>query len=158
MKMVNVERQIDEKQCRFIVRPNRSLSWRGSVLFFLSLFLVSSVTAITLTLLGFWLVLPFAGLEMLVLAGGLYVVACRCHECEVISIGADAIRIEKGRGAPRQHWTLGRVWARVVLERCPKAWYPSRLFIRSHGQAVEIGRFLGEEERQQLAAELIRSL
>jgi uncharacterized membrane protein len=156
--MVNIERDVDDSQCRFVLRPNRSLSWRGSLLFFLSLFLVSSAIAISLTLLGFWLVLPFAGLEMLALGTGLYVVACRCYEREVILIGKDDIRIEKGRGYPRQHCTVGRVWARVVLERCPRDWYPSKLLIRSHGRAVEVGRFLHEEERRHLATALIQIL
>ena len=156
--MVDIEQTADKYQCRFVLRPNRSLSWRGSLFFFFSLLCISSGIAIGLTLLGFWLVLPFAGLEMLVLGGSLYIVACRCYECEVISINGDSICIERGRHYPRQQWMLGRVWARVILERCPKAWYPSRLLIRSQGRSVEVGRFLQEEERERLAAELTRSL
>ncbi len=156
--MVDIERTSDDYQCRFVLRPNRSLSWRGSLWFFFSLAFISGCVAIGLTLLGFWLILPFAGLELLALGSGLYVVACRCYECEVISISEDSIHIERGRGHPHQHWTVGRGWARVVLERCPKAWYPSRLLIRSHGRAVEVGRFLEEQERERLADELTRSL
>lgn len=156
--MVDVQSNAGERQYRFILRPNHSLSWRGSLVFFGSLLLISSAISITFAFLGFWPVVPFAGLEMLALGVCLYLVACRCHECEVISINGDSIRIEKGRGYPRQQWTFGRLWARVVLERCPKAWYPSRLLIRSHGRTVEVGRFLHEEERQRLAAELTRSL
>ena len=156
--MVDIQQHADTLQCRFVLRPNRSLSWRGSLLFYFSLVIISSGIAIGLTLLGFWLVLPFAGLEMLALGIGLYVVACRCYECEVISINGDSIRIERGRDYPREQWTLGRMWARVVLERCPRAWYPSRLLLRSHGRSVEVGRFLDEEERQRLADELTRSL
>ena len=156
--MVDIQQHANTLQCRFILRPNRSLSWRGSLLFYFSLVIISSGIAIGLTLLGFWLVLPFTGLEMLALGIGLYVVACRCYECEVISINGDSIRIERGRDYPREQWTLGRMWARVVLERCPRAWYPSRLLIRSHGRSVEVGRFLDEEERQRLADELTRSL
>ena len=156
--MVDIQQHADTLQCRFILRPNRSLSWQGLLLFYFSLFIISSAIAIGLTLLGFWLVLPFAGLEMLALGIGLYVVACRCYECEVISINDDSIRIERGRDYPREQWTLGRMWAHVVLERCPRAWYPSRLLLRSHGRSVEVGRFLDEEERQRLADELTRSL
>ncbi|MEE4375926.1 MAG: DUF2244 domain-containing protein [Candidatus Competibacteraceae bacterium] len=156
--MVNIESDLNDGHCRFVLSPNQSLSWRGSLWFFLSLLLVSSVIAVSMTMLGFWLILPFAGLEMLALGLGLYVVACRCYEREVILIGAEDIRIERGRGYPRQHFTVGRVWARVVLERCPRDWYPSKLLIRSHGRAVEVGRFLHEEERRQLATALTHSL
>jgi uncharacterized membrane protein len=156
--MVDVERNADTYRCCFILRPNCSLSWRGTLAVFFSLCVVSGVIATGMTLLGFWMVLPLAGLEMLALGGGLYVVACRSHACEVIFITEDSIRIEKGMSYPRQHWTLARVWAHVVLERCPAAWYPSRLLICSHGRVVEVGRFLNEEERRRLAAELTRSL
>lgn len=156
--MVDVEHNPEASGCRFILRPNQSLSWRGSLTFFFSLCAVSGFIATGMTLMGFWMVLPFAGLEMLAVGGGLYVVSRRCHECEVILIAGDFIRIEKGGNYPRERWTLARMWARVVLEQCSVAWYPSRLMIRSHGRIVEIGRFLNEEERQRLAAELKRKL
>lgn len=156
--MVDVERNLKDVQYRFILRPNRSLSWQGSLLFFYSLCLISLIVAVSLTWLGFWLVLPFAGLEMLALGCGLYVVSQRCHQCEVISITADSIRIEKGRSRLEQQWLLERFWARVVLEHCPRHWYPSRLLIRSQGRAVEIGKFLNEDERLSLARALHRSL
>ncbi len=146
------------QECRFILCPNRSLTWRGTVLFFMSLVVVSGIIAVPLTNMGFWLVLPFAGLELLLVGIGLYQVACRCYEREVIHVGQTTIHIERGRRYPQQRCTVGRPWAKVVLERCPRRWYPSRLVIRSHGRAIEIGRFLNEEERQQLAIELTRSL
>jgi uncharacterized membrane protein len=120
--------------------------------------MVSGSVAIGLTIMGLWLVLPFAGLELVLVGYGFYLVARRCQQCEVIYIDTDTIKIEKGRHYPEQEWTLRRVCARVVLERCPKQWYPSRLMIQSHGQTVEIGHFLSENERQYLASELRRSL
>jgi uncharacterized membrane protein len=104
------------------------------------------------------MILPFAGLEMLILGVVLYTVACRCYECEVISIAEDSILIERGRNYPQQRWALNRNWARVILTRCPRQWYPSRLLIRSHGRAIEVGQFLPEGERELLASELTRSL
>lgn len=156
--MVDVERNADISVYRFVLRPNQSLSWRESLIFFFSLCLLSGAIATGFALLGLWMVFPFAGLEMLAVGSGLYVVACRCYRCEVIFIAGDFIRIEKGRRYPKQRWMLARVWTQVVLERCPTGWYPSRLLIRSHGHVVEIGRFLTEPERQRLADELTRVL
>jgi uncharacterized membrane protein len=127
-------------------------------MFFLSLVLVSGSVATVFTLQGFWLVLPFAGLELVAVGTGLYLVSRRCYECEVISIAGDAVQVEKGHNYPRERWTFARIWAHAVLERCPWEWYPSRLMIRSHGRSVEVGSFLNEEERRQLASELSRSL
>ncbi len=105
--MVDIQCSANQCQYCFVLRPNRSMSWRGTLVFFFSLLLLSGCIAVGLTVLGFWLVLPFAGLEMLALGSGLYVVACRCYECEVISISDDSIRIEKGRRYPRQRWIVG---------------------------------------------------
>ncbi len=156
--MVDIQRNPNKYRCRFILRPNRSLSWRGSLYFFLSFCLVSGTIATGMAMLGYWLVLPFAGLEVLVVGASLYVVACRCYECEVISITEDSIEVERGRRRLRQRGTLKRTWTQVCLERRAAGWQPTRLVIRSHGRSIEVGRFLNEDERGRLAVELARSL
>lgn len=152
--MVTCEGCIADCQHCFILHPNRSLTWRQNVWVFGFFCLVTLAIALPLAAMGFWLVLPFAGLELLAVGTGLYLVTCRCHEREVICIAADSIRIERGRLRPQQRWVLSRTWARVELQDCPRHWYPSRLLIRAHNRTVEIGRFLAEEERHQLAREL----
>ncbi len=156
--MVDIQQDSEDGQRRFVLQPNQAISWRATCYLFLSLLVVSGSIAIGLALMGFWLVLPFAGLELAAVAAGLYTVARRCQQREVILVDHESIRIERGRTAPEQSWLLAKAWAKVVLERCPKRWYPSRLLIRSHGQSVEIGGFLNEDERCRLAAELIRTL
>lgn len=155
--MIDIERR-ENLVCRFILRPNCSLSWRGMQVFLAFMALILGAIGAWFTLLGFWLVLPFAGLELLLLACAFYLVARRGQVREVISIDQDSVHVEKGRRYPEKQCTLARGWARVVLERCPKQWYPSRLLIRSHGRAVEVGTFLNEEERRRLAEELAQNL
>ena len=156
--MVDIERDEAHGRCRFVLSPNQSISWSGLKLFFLAQCLAASSVAVPLSLLGYWPILPFAGLELLAVGAGLYVTARRGQMREVIDIDPDSVRIERGLYRPEQHWRVTRLWARVVLERCPKRWYPSRLLIRSHGRSVEVGRFLNEDERQHLATELSRDL
>jgi uncharacterized membrane protein len=156
--MVAVEHDTKECQFCYVLRPNRSLSWRQNLAVFAGLCAVTLALVIPLVAMGFWPVLPFAGLELLVVGIGLYYVTCRCHECEVICVAADSIRIERGRRRPQQRWVLPRTWARVVLSGCSRQWYPSRLLIRAHGRTVEVGRFLVEEERLRLARDLTRCL
>jgi len=156
--MVALQHDTAECQYCYILRPNRSLSWRQNLAVFSGLCAVTLASVVPLVAMGFWLVLPFAGLELLVVGIGLYVAICRCHECEVICVAADSIKVERGRRGPRERWVLGRAWAQVILKACPRQWYPSRLLIRAHGRSVEIGRFLVEEERLKLARELSRCL
>ncbi len=45
-------------------------------------------------------------------------------------------------------------WVQVVHSFNPDDWYPSQLFIRSHGKQVEIGSCLTNQEREELAKAL----
>lgn len=156
--MVDLEHNEHGDLARIILQPNQSISWRATRHFYISLVFIIAVIASGLTALGFWLILPFAGLELLLLGSGLYIVARKGQQREVISLTSDEVFVERGHLQPEQQWKFLRVWATVILEQCPKQWYPSRLLIRSHGKGVEIGRFLNEEERHYLATELLRNL
>ena len=100
--MVDVRQTDQQAGWQFVLRPNRSLSWRSLVRFFLGLFVVSMSIAIGLALMGYWLVLPFSGLEMLALAAALYLVARRSHLAEVIRVTEDGVQIERGCGQPTE--------------------------------------------------------
>lgn len=143
---------------QFVIRPNRSLSWRGTQTFYAWICTLSIIIAGGFASMGAWLVLPFAGIELLILGVSLYVVACRSWEYEVVSIHGDTVEVQKGRYRPQQSYQIPRGWARVVLTRSADGWYPSRLTIRSHGREVEVGACLVEEERQRLARELSRAI
>ncbi len=114
--------------------------------------------SVAFALHGFWPVLPFAGLELLALGAAFYLCLLRSQWRELVTIGADVIRVEKGRRQAEERWECPSVWARVLLERSPIAWYPSRLMIAYQGRRVEIGSFLNEDERAALADALRRSI
>ena len=109
-------------------------------------------------LYGYWPVLPFAGLEVIVLGAAFYITLYRSGAREVVHVGADTVSVEKGRDKPQQCWECPRAWAQVRLEPSPIRWYPSRLAIRFQGRQVEIGKFLNEAERRALAKELTHAI
>ena len=137
-----------------MIRPNQSLSWRGALQVYAVITLCCLGIGITFTLHGYWPVLPIAGFEVVVLGGAFYLCLVRSQIREVISVNADVVTVEKGRHRPQEHWECPRAWARISLVRSPIAWYPSRLAIAFQGRQVEIGRFLPEQERRELADEL----
>jgi uncharacterized membrane protein len=103
---------------------------------------------------GYWPVLPFAGLEIVVLGVAFYRCLSRSRIREVVTISRDTVSVERGRKQAEERWECPRAWARFSMERSPIAWYPSRLSAVFQGRRVEIGRFLNEMERQRLAVEL----
>ncbi len=143
-----------EDGCRFVIRPDRSLSWTQTKLVYASVAAVCLLVALGFTVMGYWLVLPFAGAEVLLLGVGFYLCALSGQETEVIQIKNDRIAIEKGGKSTRTVWELDRAWARIELLPAPIMWYPSRLVIRSHGKQLQLGAFLTDGERERLAREL----
>ena len=111
------------------------------------------------TLLGFWPVLPFAGAEMLLLAWALRSNMQRRFERETIQISDTEVIIEnhglRGLANPRRI-VFPRHWARVKIRRPKSPLHRCQLIVESHGRVREVGKFLTEEERRTLAAELRR--
>ena len=137
----------------FDLTPNCSLSPRGARLFFISICVPTFGIAGIATALGFWPVLPFAGAEMLLLGWALHANMQRRFERETIDVSESEIVIEYARGNP-QRVVFPRHWARVKIRSPKSPLHRGQLVIESHGRAYEVGKFLSEEERHRLAAEL----
>ena len=138
---------------RFLVRPNCSLSWRGALRFYSGMVVVTFAIAIAFAMKGAWLILPFAGLEMLVLGIALYMVARRNASWQSISVSEDLVEVVE-HGLSHEQQSFQRAWASVVHERPRINGHPSRLLIRSHGRSLEVGACLRESEKAYLAHEL----
>ena len=133
--------------------PHCSLSVRGAVVFFGSVAFVTFSVAGVATALGYWPVLPYAGAEMLLLAWALHSNMQRRHEHESIDITDAEVIITYAQGNPARV-VFPRHWARVKIRRPHSPLHRGHLVIESHGRAYEVGKFLTEEERRQLAAAL----
>lgn len=134
-----------------VARRNNSLTSTGRVLVFAFIFAVSIGIAAGFALLGAWLILPFAGVEMLVLWLAFRHVDRRAGDFERIAIAGDRVEIEVCEAGRRQRHELNRCWARLVGGG-------GRLALRSHGREYEIGRYLNDEQRGALRREIGRHL
>lgn len=134
--------------------PHCALNPRTARWFFASVAIGPLLTAGYCALNGYWPVLPFAGLELAVLAVALYLSMRRRHDSETITITADGVSVETRLRKIHAKTVFSRHWTRVKLRNPPTALHPSRLFLESQGRACEVGRFLTDAERRSLAAEL----
>lgn len=134
-----------------VVRPNQSLTWVQMKLVFVAVAAVSLTVGLAFAALGFWPVLPFAGLEVLALGYCLYRCAWRGEMREVITVNGGTVTVERGRKAPESRWCFHRHWMSVRLVRPATTWLPSRLELRERDSRVEVGGFLTEAERRRLA-------
>lgn len=146
--------------CRtFEVRPNRSLSREGMLVFFIAVAVLSLLVALRFILLGAWLVLPFTLLEIVVLGGGLYLFERGSRYSETIQIGPDSILFIARSGVKvLQECRFQTHWVNIVLQLDQRSWYPGKLLLQSHGRSVEIGVCLTEDDRKAFAATIKASL
>jgi len=141
-----------------VLRGNASLSTRAALCIFLGLTACAALIGFLLAIGGAWPVIPFLGLE-LVVVGAVFCRMCwRARDCEVLAFEDDRLHIIQHRGKFECRHEFQRYWARVALEPVRDGWYPPRLVIRSHGREVEIGASLNEDQRKELAQRLRRVL
>jgi len=141
---------------RIELAPNCSLTPRGARLFVASLATVTFAVAGFFALQGLWPVLPFAGLEIGLLAWAVRASMRRGAERELIVVSDAQVMVECRSPGGSRRSVFPRHWAKVTLRDPQRARYPSRLAIESHGRSCEVGRFLTEDERRRLAARLER--
>jgi uncharacterized membrane protein len=140
---------------RLILSPYAPTSRRVSVVIFSLVTGGILAVAGVCVLLGAWQVMPLSLLVVAAVGMGMRSGYRRTQIEEVVSISGETVAVEKHQLRTKEHYEFQRGWAQVVLHE-PLAPMPdlSRLFIRSHGKQVEIGAFLDDEERHELAIRL----
>jgi uncharacterized membrane protein len=136
------------------LRPHRSLPPAGFNLLMAVLGGFSFASGAFFLSIGAWPVFGFLGLDVL----GLYI-AFRISYRQVhttadrLRLAGDALTVDRLRPRrPAQRWVFQPFWLRVILDEGPRG--PNRLMLTSHGRRVEIGPFLGADERARVAEAL----
>ena len=142
----------------FIIRPNSSLSWRGNKIFFFMLFFVSFILAISFAMVGMWMILPFAGLEMLLLGSALTYCYVKNSQCEIVKIDEKKVSVALINMRSKKVFDCNKYWAQFVLDKPRINGYPHKLLLRSAGREMEIGALLTDDERIKLANMLKRNV
>ncbi len=152
--MIILDKKQENRLFRIVITPNRSFNWPMLVRFYILTCFISLGIACGFAALGYWIVLPFAGLEMLVFGGGMYLACRRIYRQEVITLDGDSMLLEKGCSKIEQTWQFDPNWVRLERQERPGYRAGFSLFVGSHGQFVEIGEFLNHDEKEALEFEL----
>lgn len=137
-------------QSEFVIAPNASLERRTNIMFFLGISAVILVIAVGLTLMGFWMVLPFAGLELTALGAALLMVDYKNQYREVVRVSEQTVSIASGHKGPQKSYEFNRRWTSVLLQAGVSDNHPEKLLLRSRGRQIEVGACLVPEERSDL--------
>ena len=150
--MVSISHNNDNLQ--IVLTPNRSMSWRGNQYFILSLLLLSGGIGVGFALLGAWVILPFAGLEILMLSGSLYYVSWKLNYRQVIKLTHDRLTIEKGYYSPKKIWQFKREDAALTIEPQQHPWDTPTIRLQHKHEVIVIGEFLSQADHKHLVASL----
>ena len=129
-------------------RPNRSLGVAGRRWALGAIAATTFCVAAGATALGAWPVMPFAGLEIALLAFAFRVLGQHDADFERLEIGEHEVRVEAREAAMLTRFVAHRSWARVEMrssgDRCS-------LRLAYAGRTVPLGRMLSDEGRRRLA-------
>jgi len=133
-----------------IARRNSSLTRGGRNFVVGSLVSISAIISLGFACLGAWMVLPFAGAEMLVVYWAFRYIARHAGDFESISIDGGSVTIERWEMGRVSRFEFNRYWARLVMQPAARDGRDT-LALRSHGRQVEFGRHLTQEQRREAA-------
>lgn len=142
---------------KIIARPNNSLSTEGSLKLLVVLGLLAFIVAVGFAKAGAWLVMPFAGLELVAFGLAFHHIQAHSADFESIAIEGDTVTIESVVRKDTTTTVFQRYWTQVVVKKTLSG--KNGLFIGSHGKEIEFGKhFIDDEQRYALMQELKRKL
>lgn len=136
-----------------LLEPNLSLSWKTNKVIFVVITLITAIIAGYFATIGGWMVLPFSGAELVVIAISTYMFFNRNNHCEVIRFTRNKVVIERGKSSPENSFEYQRHWSQIHVREHGLYEIP-RVSIKSHGKETEMGSFLGYDEKIQFIKSL----
>lgn len=136
------------------VQGNSSMSWSMNLVMVAGIAFISLGLAAIFASFGFWMILPFAGLEILVLTVCLRKTLLRLQQKEIITIGDDLITLEWGVDAPQKRVKVPRQWSRLDFRHSENPFDVDLLLLLAHNKSYKLGCALGKPEKKELFKKL----
>jgi len=133
------------------LKRNCSISPAGLAGVFAALACVVVAIGAGFAFVGAWLVLPFAGLEVLLLGSAYVMYARRAADYERIELDAGRLTVEVGQAQKTSRYEMDACRARVRLEE-------ERVLLLGAREQLELGRHLDADSRARFADELQKRL
>ena len=131
------------------LKRNCSMSPAGLAKVFAALAVLVLAIGAGFAVAGAWLILPFAGLEVLLLGAAFVLYARHAADYEKVEVESGRLTVEVAEGERTARYQMDG--ARVSIEE-------GRIVLRDAKEELEVGRHLGAEARAELAAELEEKL
>jgi uncharacterized membrane protein len=128
-----------------------------SKLFLLIMSFPIFIIALGWTFLGAWPVLPFAGLDFLLLAYVTYKVSYRSYQMDWIKLDKYKITIHTGIGDHPGDQVMARCDTYLYVTKPKKPLDLIHLRLKDNNHSIEVGEFLNKEDREQVRNALVNA-
>ncbi|WP_247889932.1 DUF2244 domain-containing protein [Azospirillum brasilense] len=136
-----------------ILHPHRSLGRHGYRVLMGVVILVNLLIAGIFAANGAWPVVPFCGLDVVILWLAFRVNNRAARLYERVRLTDTDLTVQRvAWNKPERRWSLQPNWLRVTLDGPPR--HGGRVTLTSHGQSVTVGAFLTPDERADFAKAL----
>jgi uncharacterized membrane protein len=139
------------KHTEFVIRPNSTYhpdSWK---MVFALLTVICLGIALRFAFLGYWMILPFAVIDILAVGLILHTVVRKSAYIEKVRVDGEKVEIHHIQRSRNASWQFPLHWITVKLQNPRHHWYPRKLLLGSRGKWIEVGQCLTDEERASLA-------
>lgn len=150
-----IEKNIDNDQIQIIISPNKSMSWQTNKKLLLAIFVLNMSIALAWTYMGAWMVLPFAGLEVLLVGLGMYYVSWKLNFKQIITVKNESLILQKGVYFPKEEWHWRREDTTLICVPSDYRMSPPALSLQHLNQRIEVGDFLNRDEKKEFRQQLV---
>jgi uncharacterized membrane protein len=151
--MIKIE-ETTENNFLIEISPNYSLRGWNRIIFLSSLAFICLSIGVFFFIMGAGLILPFAGLEVVLVLSCFYISFRWSQQKEIIYISNDKVKLEKGRLFKEKTWEEFRSF--VVLEVERDQHNSDEFCFQSKGRRFYFGSFLNDDDKLILKNELKR--
>jgi uncharacterized membrane protein len=141
----------ESREFSLVLKRNCSIAPAALACVFAALAVAVLGIGVGFAMAGAWLILPFAGLEVVALGVAFVLQARHATDYERIELTGGRLRVEVAEAERIARYELEARGARIEMQG-PQVW------LRAAGKAVRIGRHLDEEARVRFAGELEKRL
>lgn len=145
---------LGENHRRWVFRRNCSLTPRQLMHWYFSLCVITAIIAGGFWYAGFWIVLPFAGLELFAVGVSFLVYARHAADYEMIELGPRQLRFVMANGQKVTEIDWQPQWAKLSYN----GKFREPLLFSQQGQQIKIGKFIAERDKPVLHKELRAAL
>lgn len=129
------------------LQPNRSANWRQNKIVIFAITGFVMFISIIWSLIGAWLILPFAGIEVGLLAFLMYRASYSSYQKQIITIGCEQVLFEAGVYYPKCCYAFSKNNLSVYTTEANTEFEQTQISLQDGQQTIHVGQFLNQSDR-----------